>query len=66
MRTVELIKGIHSSELGFGCAPIQGAVDSKSAKYAPDYAIDHGINHLDLARSYGYGDAEGLVGKIES
>ncbi len=64
MRTVELTKGIHSSVLGFGCAPILGSIDAKTAKYALDFAIEHGINHLDLARSYGYGEAEGFVGKL--
>jgi aryl-alcohol dehydrogenase-like predicted oxidoreductase len=64
MRIVELTKGIHSSVLGFGCAPILGSIDAKTAKYALDYAIEHGINHLDLARSYGYGEAEGFVGKL--
>jgi aryl-alcohol dehydrogenase-like predicted oxidoreductase len=64
MKTVELTNGIHSSVLGFGCAPIQGSVDAKTAKYALDYAIDHGINHLDLARSYGFGEAEGFIGKL--
>lgn len=64
MRTVELTNGIHSSVLGFGCAPILGSIDAKTAKYALDFAIDHGINHLDLARSYGFGEAEGFVGKL--
>jgi len=64
MKYVELIKGVPSSVLGFGCAPILGAVDSKSTKLALDYALDNGINHLDLARSYGYGEAEKFVGKI--
>jgi len=64
MRTVELTKGIHSSVLGFGCAPIMGSIDAKTAKYALDFAIDNGINHLDLARSYGFGEAEGFVGKL--
>ena len=64
MRKVELIKGISSSVLGFGCAPIQGSIDAKTAKYALDFAIEHGINHLDLARSYGFGEAEGFVGKL--
>lgn len=64
MRKIELIKGIESSALGFGCAPIKGSVDSKKAKYAIECAIDNGINHFDLARSYGYGEAEKFVGKI--
>ncbi len=64
MRTIELVKGIHSSALGFGCAPILGSVDSKKAQRSLEIALDCGINHLDLARSYGYGEAEQFVGKI--
>jgi len=64
MRKVELIKGIQSSVLGFGCAPILGSVDAKSAKMAVELALDCGINHFDLARSYGYGEAEKFVGKL--
>lgn len=64
MRTVELLPGIKSSALGFGCAPILGAVDAAKAKRALDCALDCGINHFDLARSYGYGEAERFVGKV--
>ncbi len=64
MRKIELINGIQSSVLGFGCAPILGSVDSAKAKRALDCAIELGINHLDLARSYGYGEAETFVGKL--
>ena len=64
MRTIQLVNGIHSSVLGFGCAPILGAVDGVTAKRALDFALEHGINHLDLARSYGYGEAEQFVGKL--
>ncbi|SHF73381.1 aldo/keto reductase [Flavisolibacter ginsengisoli] len=63
MRRIELVKGVFSSPIGFGCAPIMGAVDAKKAKRSLDCAFDHGINHLDLARSYGYGEAEKFVGK---
>ncbi|MFC5281965.1 aldo/keto reductase [Pedobacter alpinus] len=62
MRKIELIPGIASSVLGFGCAPILGSINKKTAQYALDFALDNGVNHLDLARSYGYGDAEGFVG----
>lgn len=64
MKTVELVKGISSSVLGFGCAPIMGSVDAKSSKRALDFAFDNGINHLDLARSYGFGEAEEFVGRL--
>lgn len=62
MKTVELVKGIRSSALGFGCAPILGAVDGSRAQRALDCALDCGITHFDLARSYGYGEAERFVG----
>jgi aryl-alcohol dehydrogenase-like predicted oxidoreductase len=64
MKTVELVKGIKSSALGFGCAPILGAVDAERAKLAIETALACGITHYDLARSYGYGDAEKFVGKL--
>ena len=64
MRKVELVKGIQSSALGFGCAPILGSVGTKTALRALDCALDCGINHFDMARSYGYGEAESFVGKV--
>lgn len=64
MRKVELVKGISSSVLGFGCAPILGSVGNKVAGRAIEVALECGINHFDLARSYGYGEAEVFVGKL--
>ena len=64
MKTTELVDGVHSSVLGFGCAPILGAVDSVKSQRAIEFAIDNGITHFDLARSYGYGEAEKFVGKV--
>ncbi|OKS85150.1 aldo/keto reductase [Mucilaginibacter polytrichastri] len=64
MRTVELTKGIKSSALGFGCASILGAVDAATGQRGIECALDLGITHFDLARSYGYGDAEQFVGKL--
>ncbi len=64
MRKVELVEGIQSSVLGFGCAPILGARDGASSRRALELAFDCGITHFDLARSYGYGEAEHFVGKV--
>lgn len=64
MRTVKLTEHISSSVIGFGCAPILGSVDAKKAKRSLEAAFDFGITHFDLARSYGYGDAEGFFGKV--
>jgi len=54
--------GLKSSVLGFGCASVLGAVDAKTARVALHAALDAGITHFDLARSYGYGEAEEFVG----
>jgi len=64
MKTIELVGGIKSSALGFGCAPILGSVDGNKAQRALDCALDCGITHFDLARSYGYGEAERFVGNV--
>lgn len=64
MKKVELVKGIESSVLGFGCAPILGSAGFKKSKQAIDLAIECGINHFDIARSYGYGEAERFLGNI--
>src|SRR5580698_786392 len=63
MRFVELIAGVRSSVLGFGCAPILGSVDAGTAARAIDAAISVGVNHFDIARSYGYGSAEAFLGQ---
>jgi aryl-alcohol dehydrogenase-like predicted oxidoreductase len=63
MRHVEIAPGVVSSVLGFGCAPIQGSVGAQVAARAIDCALDCGVTHFDLARSYGYGEAEAFVGK---
>jgi aryl-alcohol dehydrogenase-like predicted oxidoreductase len=62
MKTVELYPGISSSALGFGCASALGSVDRATALRALAIAFDQGITHFDIARSYGYGEAEQLLG----
>ena len=64
MRKVKLVEGVESSCLGFGCAPILGAVGARTAQRALGCALDEGINHFDVARSYGYGEAEAFLGKF--
>jgi aryl-alcohol dehydrogenase-like predicted oxidoreductase len=64
MKKIELCNGIFSSRIGFGCAPILGAIDKKKAERAIRFSLDMGVNHFDLARSYGYGESEKLVGEI--
>ena len=64
MRKVNIAPGVDSSALGFGCAPILGAVGARTAQRALGCALDEGINHFDIARSYGYGEAEAFLGKF--
>jgi aryl-alcohol dehydrogenase-like predicted oxidoreductase len=64
MKTVELATGVRSSILGFGCAPVLGAVGGTTARQALATALDLGVNHFDIARSYGYGEAEGFLGRF--
>lgn len=59
-----LASGVQSSALGFGCAPILGPIGSQQARNAIACALDAGVNHFDVARCYGYGDAEKFVGRV--
>jgi D-threo-aldose 1-dehydrogenase len=55
-------KPISLSPLGFGCAPIMGKVGKSQALRAMACAFDLGVTHFDVARSYGFGRAEHIVG----
>jgi aryl-alcohol dehydrogenase-like predicted oxidoreductase len=55
---------IKPSVLGFGCAPILGRVGKKESLKALGLAYDLGINYFDVARSYGFGEAEKLLGQF--
>lgn len=63
MKMVELIPGVRSSVLGFGCAPVLGSIGPEAASVAIRLALDLGINHFDVAPSYGYGEAEEFIGR---
>ncbi len=52
------------SELGFGCAAVAGRVSRKESLLALHAAHDAGITFYDTARSYGYGQSEGIVGEF--
>lgn len=63
MRYVELVPGVPSSALGFGCSVVCGSRGKVESARAIHTALDCGVNHFDLARCYGYGDAEAFVAK---
>ena len=52
-----------SSRLGFGCGGVMGRVGRDQSLRAVAAALDGGITHFDVARLYGYGEAEALVGE---
>jgi aryl-alcohol dehydrogenase-like predicted oxidoreductase len=65
MRSVELgDTGMRCSVLGFGCAPLMGRVGRRASLAALSAAYDAGISFFDTARSYGYGEAEALLGEF--
>jgi aryl-alcohol dehydrogenase-like predicted oxidoreductase len=50
--------------LGLGTAPMLGRVGRRESLAALESAYDVGIRYFDTARSYGWGDAEALVGGV--
>ena len=50
--------------LGFGCASVMGKVGKGDAFNAMAVALEHGITHFDIARSYGFGRAEAVLGQF--
>jgi aryl-alcohol dehydrogenase-like predicted oxidoreductase len=64
MEYINIAPGLgRSSRLGFGCGSIMGRVGRAESLRAIDAAIDAGITHFDVARLYGYGEAEALLGE---
>jgi D-threo-aldose 1-dehydrogenase len=47
--------------LGFGCSALTGT-SRKNAERLLGTAFDSGIRHFDVARYYGYGESEGILG----
>ncbi len=50
--------------LGFGCSALLGPLPRSEALRLLRTAYDAGIRHFDVARSYGSGDAEALLGEF--
>lgn len=49
-------------ELGFGTASVLGQRNRRDSLAAISCMLEHGVRHIDTARSYGWGEAEGLIG----
>jgi aryl-alcohol dehydrogenase-like predicted oxidoreductase len=52
------------SVLGFGCGSVMGRVGRSVSLRAMGAAWDNGITLFDTARSYGFGEAEGVLGEF--
>lgn len=61
---VTLPGGARTSALGFGCSALLGGRSRRQARYLLDAAFDSGIRHFDVARVYGTGDAEAVLGEF--
>jgi D-threo-aldose 1-dehydrogenase len=65
MRRVHLKRcNIETSCLGFGCVSLTMHDDRAKAIHILETAFDAGITHFDVARLYGYGQAEGILGEF--
>ena len=47
--------------IGFGCSALS-SVGGKKALHLLGTAFDAGVRHFDVARYYGYGESEGMLG----
>ena len=55
---------IRGSVLGFGCGSVMGRVGRAASLRAMNAAWDAGITLFDTARSYGFGEAEAVLGEF--
>ncbi len=66
MRTLTLPDGARTSQLGFGCSSLMGAMTRSESVRSLESAFDAGVRHFDAAPMYGYGQAEGCLGELLS
>ncbi|WP_154662508.1 aldo/keto reductase [Solimonas flava] len=52
------------SKLAFGCAPVMGRIGKRQALDAMAMAFERGVTHFDVARAYGFGEAERVLGRF--
>lgn len=55
---------LRTSVLGFGCGSVMGRVGRSASLRAMNAAWDNGITLFDTARSYGFGEAEAVLGEF--
>jgi D-threo-aldose 1-dehydrogenase len=52
-----------STHLGYGCSQLMGGITRRESIALLETAFDSGIRHFDTAPSYGYGEAESVLGE---
>lgn len=55
---------LNLSRMAFGCASVMGRVGKRQALGAMELAYELGVTHFDVARSYGFGEAESVLGEF--
>lgn len=55
---------VQASRLGLGSSTFGGSISTSKAKRTLSIALEQGINYIDTARSYGYGQAESIIGEV--
>lgn len=64
-KTINYLPGTRNmNNIGFGCSRLTSNLTKKQAIHNLETAYDNGITHFDVARLYGYGLAEGILGKF--
>ena len=67
MQTVQVgITGRTTTQLGYGCSSLMGAMGRAESLAVLEAAFEAGIRHFDVAPMYGYGQAEGVLGEFIS
>ncbi len=67
MRSIQLGDGgRETTQLGFGCSSLMGAMGRRASLATLEAAFDAGIRHFDVAPMYGYGEAEACLGEFLS
>jgi D-threo-aldose 1-dehydrogenase len=56
--------GRTTTRLGFGSSSVMGALNRRESLAMLEAAVDAGITHFDTAPSYGYGQAESVLGEL--
>jgi D-threo-aldose 1-dehydrogenase len=62
LKKIKLPSGRTTTNLGFGCAGLLRIPTAGGRERLLQTALDEGITHFDVARMYGLGQAEGILG----